>query len=347
MAYTTISQLPAKSVATMVDSDELLISSGDRSYKCDVDTLKNFMASIFNLEDIVFENKDITSISNTIHATSTHKRTLCGVAGLKRGDLVTLQPHDHELQDGLGLPDLPAVQKADNRFAPAIGIVKEIYDGADWVLESDTFEKEIGEQWDTAVVIMSGLFTPFNTSMYQDGQILWLGEDGEMTTVKPVSLTPQDADRMQQPVGFVLFSCPAHLTEQGLHEGALQVLFANPEQHAHDIALHGWDFNLQETDVETAVAEVFSLCSQEIVNTDRILIENDEALLSRAVDGESIFGSARIFDDETSMAYDEYTCQSGQLYDRFVFDSVDSLNGKYAEFSYISPKLRNWTLPWE
>lgn len=349
MAYTTISQLPLGTVQTLNSEDYLLVSSGSASYKVDLNTVKDFMASIYNLDDFVIENKDITSISNTIHATSLHYKTLAGVAGLKRGDLVTLLPHDHELMDSLGLPDLPAVQKADNRYAPAIGIVKSVHEGNDWVLESDTFEKETSDQWDVVVVTVAGIFTPFDTSTMNDGEILWLGEDAQFTTTKPINDQSESGFRMQQACGFTLFTCPADDPE---HNGAIQVLFANPEQHAHDVFYNGWEYTnekytLQSKDVESAISEVFYKSHQHLVTLDHFEIVDNKIDLSILADGDIVYGSARIWDTDTGTVYEEFTCEVGSLYNTIEFDPVDNLSGKFATLTYIGAIPWTGERPWD
>lgn len=313
-AYTSVSQLAPLTGSTTQNSDLLLITSGDKSYKIRVDDLKNFMNVQFVLEDWMFENKTITSISNTIHATALHFNALAEVDILK-GQIITMQPYTHATA---GDSPLPRVILADNRYGPALGVAKQ-----------DILAGETG------AIMSGGIFTyeGFDLSQFNNGEILWLGEDGNFVNVKPVNLVTHQA------CGFVLHN--------GAGDSSVMVAFQSVEPQGHDVALAGSEYGLQANDVEFAIAEVFSLCNQELITLDKVQIADNKLTLSNVVDGDIVHGYAIVRDTLSTNVIEEFTCNVGTLYNTIEFDPTDNLNGKYATVTYMSPKPRAWTLPWE
>jgi hypothetical protein len=311
--YTTVSQLDALSSGTTQNSDLLLVTSGDKSYKMRIDDLKNFMNVQFVLEDWMFENKTITSITNTIHATALHFEAIAEVDILK-GQIVTMQPYTH---NDAGDSPLPHVILADNRYGPALGVAKQ--------------DLQAGE---SGAFMTGGIFTyvGYDLSQFNNGQILWLGQDGQFTNVKPVSLVTHQA------CGFVMHN--------GVGDSAVMLSFQSVEPQGHDVALAGYEYGLQATNVEAAIAEMFSKCNQELVTLDKVQIANNKLTLTNVVDGDVVQGYALIRDSLSTNIIDEYTCTVGQFFNTIEFDTADNLNGKYATVTYLAAKPWNYETPW-
>jgi hypothetical protein len=312
--YTTVDQLDQLTGTSTQNSDLLLVTSGDKSYKLRIDDLKNFMNVQFVLEDWMFENKTITSISNTIHATALHFEAIATVDILK-GQIVTMVPYAHD--EAAGDSPLPLVGLADNRFGPALGVAKQ-----------DMLAGESG------AIMSGGIFTydGYDLSAFNNGQTLWLGQDGNFTNIKPESLVTHQA------CGFVLHN--------GEGDSSVMLAFQSVEPQGHDVALAGFEYGLQATNVEAAIAEMFSKCNQELVTINKALISNNKVTLTNVIDGDLVFDSVRIFSAANGNAYDQYSAAVGQFYNTVEFDSADNLNGKYATFTYMSAKPWTHESPW-
>ena len=312
--YTTVSQLDALSSNTTQNSDLLLVTSGDRSYKMRIDDLKNFMNVQFVLEDWMFENKIITSITNTIHATALHFNALAEVDILK-GQIVTMNPYTHA---DAGDTALPHVVLADNRHGPALGVAKQ--------------NIAAGE---TGAIMSGGIFTynGYDLSQFNNGQILWLGQNGQFTNVKPESLLTHQA------CGFVMHN--------GVGDSAVMLSFQSVEPQGHDVAIAGFEYGLQAKDVESAIAEMFSKCNQELITLNNVQISNNKIVLTNVVDGDIVQGYALIRDTANTNIIDEYTCAVGQFFNTIEFDPADGLNGKFATLTYLAAKPWNYEKPWE
>jgi predicted RecA/RadA family phage recombinase len=247
MAYTTVSKLTGLTADTLTTEDSILISSGDRSYKANLEDLKTFLERILEISSLVFENKVIDSITNTIHATALHFE---GVAreDLQRGDVVTLFTPSNGEDDGF----LPEVKKASRMNGPALGVVKD----------------EFVPAGSNCAVMGGGIFTSpeFDTSEFEEGSILWLGLDGKFQAEKP-----GNTDGIHQACGFVL-----HSNET---DGALMLSFQSIEPQGHDVAFAGFEYDLTATDVEHGIAEVFSLCDAELITVDHQIIENNQFMV--------------------------------------------------------------------
>ena len=312
--YTTVGQLDTLTSSNTQNSDYLLVTSGAQSYKMRIDDLKNFMNVQFVLEDWMFENKTITSISNTIHATAMHFEAIATV-DIQRGQIVTMVPYAHD--QAAGDSPLPLVGLADNMLGPALGIAKQ--------------NMLAGE---SGAIMNAGIFRydGYDLSQYNNGQILWLGNNGEFTGIKPQSLVTHQA------CGFVLHN--------GAGDSAAMISFQSVEPQGHDVALAGFEYGLQATNVEAAIAEMFSKCNQEIVTLDRVQIANNKLALTNVVDGDIIQGYAIIRDTLLTNVIDEYTCTVGAQYNTIEFDPTDNLNGKYATVSYLAAKPWTHETPW-
>lgn len=312
--YTTVDQLDLLTSGIAQNTDLLLVTSGDKSYKMRIDDLKNFMNVQFVLEDWMFENKIITSISNTIHATALHFEAIATV-DIVKGQIVTMVPYTHD--DAGGDSPLPLVGIADNRFGPALGVAKQ-----------DIIAGESG------AIMSGGIFTynGYDLSTFNNGEILWLGQDGNFTNVKPESLVTHQA------CGFVMHN--------GIGDSAVMLSFQSVEPQGHDVSMAGFEYGLQAKDVESAIAEIFSKCNQELVTINKALISNNKVTLTNVIDGDLVFDSVRIFSSSTGNSYDQYTASIGQFYNTIEFDSADNLNGKYASFTYMAAKPWTHETPW-
>lgn len=307
MAYISISQLDALNKDTLGNEDYLLISSGTRSHKINVQELKVFMTEQFVLEDWVIENKVIDSITNTIHATAVQYKVKAA-ENLLRGDVVTLCASAEE-----ALLSEPVVRKcvqANYPIMPAVGIMQQ--------------DLATGQE---GAMITIGIFKNIDTSAWPRGTILYTGTHGEFTTTKP-------------PVGFVqqqsAFVLNTHETD-----GDLMVMFGPPLEQAQDISYNNsLSGGLISQTVSTALDEIFTKCDDELITTSRILIANNEAIVPRAIHGNSVNNAALIYDNTSTNVLTEYTCIPGLSYDKFTFDPVDNLNGKYAKFTYLAIKIK-------
>lgn len=267
----------------------------------------------FVLEDWMFENKTITSITNTIHATALHFEAIAEI-DIQKGQIVTMNPYAHDVA---GDSPLPRVVLADNRYGLALGVAKQ-----------DLLAGESG------AFMSGGIFTyeGFDLSQFNNGEILWLGQDGEFTNVKPASLLTHQA------CGFVMHN--------GSGDSAVMLSFQSVEPQGHDVALAGFEYGLQATNVEAAIAEMFSKCNQELVTLDKVQITNNKISLSNVVDGDIVQGYALIRDTDVTNIIDEYTCTVGQFFNTIEFDPADNLNGKYATVTYLAAKLWTHETPW-
>lgn len=305
MAYTTISQLEQLSKSSLQNSDYILISSDSKSYKINLEDMKVFMTEQFVLEDWVIENKVIDSITNTIHATALQYKVKAA-EDLQRGDVVTMCMYQNET---LNEPIVRKCPQAQYPIAPAIGIMYE-----------DLYQGEEG------AMITAGIFKNINTTAWTQGQILYTGVNGQFITQKP-------------PVGYTQQASALVLS---VHEtdGDILVLFGAPYEQAHDISYNNTISNLNANTVGSALDEIFSLCDQEIVTLDKVLIVNNEIQLSQLAQGDPIYNVALIRDVQNTNVIDEYTFSVGEYFNKFIFDSADNLNGKYATVSYMGIKVK-------
>lgn len=306
MSYTTVSKLQQLSKASLQNSDYLLISSGSKSYKINLEDMKVFMTEQFVLEDWVIENKVIDSITNTIHATAVQYKVKAA-EDLERGDIVTMCFFQDE---NLNEPIVRKCNQTQYPITPAIGIMYEnLYQGEE------------------GAMITIGIFKNINTSQWVRGQELYTGVNGKFTSEKP-------------PVGYIQQKSALVLSVHET-EGDILVLFGPPEQQAQDISYNNSISGLLSNTVSTALDEIFQKCDQELVTLDRILIENNEIQLTQPIQGNGVFNTALIWEDQNTNIVEEYTYEQGEFYDKFIFDNSDNLNGKYATISYMAIKIKD------
>jgi hypothetical protein len=268
--------------------------------------MKLFMIEQFINEDWTIENKVIDSFTNTIHATAVQHRVKA-FENLSRGDIVTLCTSDEEAL--LSVPIVRKYSQSNLPSSPAVGIMNQ--------------DLTVG-QYGGMVTI--GIFKNIDTSSWTVGTTLYTGINGEFTTEKP------QVGFFQQKSAFVLNT---HETD-----GDLIVMFGPPLEQAQDISYNNSSSGLISQTVGTALDEIFTKCDNELITTQRILIANNEALVPSAIHGNSVNNIASIYDDINTNILIEYTCTPSLSYDKFSFDPIDNLNGKYAEFTYLAIKIK-------
>jgi len=303
MAYATIHDLE-ELLAQDAESyhDYMLLTRDDTSYRVSVETLKDMMTGLWGNERFEMFNKVLTSPSNLIHA-NTLQYNVIADEDLVRGDIVMIQ--DNNLN-----PNEASVKKHDGQ-GTALGIVKE-----------DVLATE------QATIIISGIYDnfddahPVNTSMFQKGDILFMGPTGEFTNVKPTA-------GLEQQVGVIAAVNETH--------GAIVLNFDGQIEKSRQIEYDRTVSNVSSSNVQDALDEIWSILYTEMYTSPRLLINNDYATLPRIPVGTIVNDMAMVFDDSSTNVCEDYTCSVNGNF--LVFDGADYLDGKYAKVSYLTIKI--------
>lgn len=305
MAYATISELKeiTSSNLSKISGDWLIVTRESTSYKISAQNLRRIFNEIYSTENVDWFNKTLTSNSNLIHANTLHTKVRAD-AELYPGDLV-------QVNDDSAFLAVQSVIKA-NGTKPAIGIVKD--------------HVQIGQ---TATIITGGVYENFddehlvNTSMFNKGDTLFLNPlNGELTSDKPTT-------GLEQSIGVVLSSDATR--------GAIVVNFSASIEKSSQVYYDSDNTVADASNVQDAIDEIWTILNTEIKKVRKEITDLHIIQLTDIIVGNTIYGTARIFDTIDSTVYEEYTCEvSGQ---NIVFEAIDNLPGKFAEITYLG--IRN------